>query len=54
MKKNISQRDIAKMLNINVSTVSRALKGLPGVSPALRQDIMRLAEKKAIDPIPLP
>ena len=50
MKKNISQRDIAKMLNINVSTVSRALKGLPGVSPALRQDIMRLAERKGYRP----
>lgn len=52
MKKNISQRDIAKMLNINVSTVSRALKGLPGVSPALRQDIMRLAERKGYRPNP--
>ena len=31
--KRISQRDIAKILGINVSTVSRALRGLDGVSP---------------------
>jgi len=52
MKKSVSQRDIAKMLNINVSTVSRALKGLPGVSPALRQEIMHLAERKGYRPNP--
>ncbi len=52
MKKNISQRDIAQMLGINVSTVSRALKGMPGVSPELRQEIMRLAEKKDYRPNP--
>ena len=52
IKKNISQRDIAKMLDVNVSTVSRALKGLPGVSPALRQEIVRLAENKGYRPNP--
>ena len=52
MKKNISQRDIAKLLNVNVSTVSRALKGLPGVSPDLRQKIVSLAEKKDYRPNP--
>ena len=52
MKKNISQRDIAQMLDINVSTVSRALKGLPGVSEELRQEIIRLAEMKGYRPNP--
>ena len=52
MKKNISQRDIARMLNVNVSTVSRALKGLPGVSPELRQEITQLAEQQGYRPNP--
>ena len=53
MKKNVSQRDIAQMLGINVSTVSRALKGLPGVSDDLRKKIMELAEEHAYHPNPL-
>ena len=52
MKKNISQRDIAKILDVNVSTISRALKGLPGVSSELRQEILRLAEMKGYRPNP--
>ena len=52
MKKNISQRDIAKILDVNVSTVSWALKGLPGVSSELRQEILRLAEMKGYRPNP--
>ena len=53
MKKSISQRDIARMLGINVSTVSRALKGLPGVSPDLQQKITQLAESHSYRPNPL-
>ena len=53
MTKNISQRDIARMLDINVSTVSRALKGLPGVSDELRKKITDLAEEHAYHPNPL-
>ena len=41
--KKISQRDIAKTLGVNVSTVSRALKGQKGVSEELRQEIERMA-----------
>lgn len=52
MKKNISQRDIARILGVNVSTVSRALKGLPGVSEELRLEIISLAEKKGYRPNP--
>ncbi len=52
MKKNISQRDIAKILNINVSTVSRALKGSAGVSAELRQKIINLAKEYGYRPNP--
>lgn len=41
--KKISQRDIAKTLGVNVSSVSRALKGQKGVSEELRQKIERMA-----------
>ena len=50
--KRISQRDIAKTLGINVSTVSRALRGLAGVSSDLRHEIMRFAEEQGYRPNP--
>ena len=53
MKKSISQRDIARLLGVNVSTVSRALKDLPGVSPELRQKISALAKDNGYRPNPL-
>lgn len=52
MKKRISQRDIAKILGINVSTVSRALKGQGGVSSALRERIVQLAHEQRYRPNP--
>ena len=50
--KRISQRDIAKMLGINVSTVSRALRGLDGVSPDLKEKIEQMAEERGYRPNP--
>ena len=50
--KRISQRDIARLLGVNVSTVSRALRGLDGVSPELRQKIEQLAETNGYRPNP--
>ena len=50
--KRISQRDIARQLGINVSTVSRALRGLDGVSPELKQQIEKLAEEGGYRPNP--
>ena len=50
--KRISQRDIARQLGINVSTVSRALRGLDGVSPELKKQIERLAEEGGYRPNP--
>ena len=52
LKKRVSQRDIAKILGINVSTVSRALKGQGGVSSALRQKIEQLAHEQRYRPNP--
>ena len=43
--KKISQRDIAKTLGVNVSSVSRALKGQKGVSEEMREKIIRLADE---------
>ena len=53
MKRSISQRDIARMLGINVSTVSRALKGVSGVSPELQKKIVELADNHGYRPNPL-
>lgn len=52
MEKRVSQRDIARRLGVNVSTVSRALNGLPGVSSELRQEIERLAMQQDYQPNP--
>lgn len=46
MKKGqVTIKDIAKELNISCSTVSRALKDFPGISPNTRQAVKELAEK---------
>ena len=50
--KRISQRDIAQRLGINVSTVSRALRGMDGVSHELRRQIEQLAEEQGYRPNP--
>jgi LacI family transcriptional regulator len=48
MRKTISQREIATMLDVNVSTVSRAINGQPGVSEDLRQKIVQLARQATL------
>lgn len=50
--KRISQRDIARQLGVNVSTVSRALRGLDGVSPELKKQIEQMAEERGYRPNP--
>lgn len=50
--KRISQRDIARQLGVNVSTVSRALRGLEGVSPQLKEQIEKLAREGGYRPNP--
>ncbi|MCF1716176.1 LacI family transcriptional regulator [Flavihumibacter sp. RY-1] len=46
----ITIKDIARKLNINPSTVSRALRDHPDVSASLRQEIKQLAEKMGYKP----
>ena len=50
--KRVSQREIANLLGVNVSTVSRALRGLEGVSSELRQQVLALAKEKGYRPNP--
>ena len=50
--KRISQRDIARQLGINVSTVSRALRGIDGVSQELKKKIEDIAAKGGYKPNP--
>lgn len=42
--KRITMKDLARQLGVNASTVSRALKNHPDISPALRARIQELAE----------
>ena len=51
-KKYISQQEIAKELGISVPSVCRALKGLPGVSDALRKRVQEMAKKMNYHPNP--
>ncbi|OEK03233.1 LacI family transcriptional regulator [Roseivirga sp. 4D4] len=41
----VTIKDIAKELNISCSTVSRALKDFPGISPTTRKAVVELADK---------
>lgn len=50
--KRLSQRDIARQLGVNVSTVSRALRGLQGVSPKLKEQIEQIATEGGYQPNP--
>lgn len=47
MKKSgqVTIKDIAKELNISCSTVSRALKDFPGISPTTKKAVIELADK---------
>lgn len=45
-KKRTSLKDIAEALNTSVSTVSRALKDHPDISPALKKQIQEMASER--------
>lgn len=52
-KKHISLKDLAKELKVSISTVSRALKNHPDISPELTKKIQQLAKNWNYTPNPL-
>ncbi|MCD6366563.1 MAG: LacI family DNA-binding transcriptional regulator [Bacteroidales bacterium] len=52
-KKHISLKDLAKELKVSISTVSRALKNHPDISPELTKKIKKLAADRNYTPNPL-
>ncbi len=51
-KRYVSQQEIARELGVSVPSVCRALKGLPGVSEALRKKIKEVADRMNYHPNP--
>ena len=52
-KRHVSLKDLAKELEVSISTVSRALKNHPDISPELTERIKKLAKEKNYTPNPL-
>lgn len=52
-RRHISLKDIARELNVSISTVSRALKDHPNISPELKDRVNKLAEEWDYRPNPL-
>ena len=52
-KRHISLKDLAKELGVSISTVSRALKNHPDISPEMTKKIKVLAEERNYTPNPL-
>ncbi|WP_346860977.1 LacI family DNA-binding transcriptional regulator [uncultured Draconibacterium sp.] len=52
-KRHISLKDLAKELDVSISTVSRALKNHPEISPELTKKIQALAAERNYTPNPL-
>lgn len=52
-KRHISLKDLAKELGVSISTVSRALKNHPDISPELTRKIQKLAKDWNYTPNPL-
>lgn len=52
-KRHISLKDLAQELGVSISTVSRALKNHPDISPEMTKKIQALAEERNYTPNPL-
>ena len=48
----VSIRDVARRLNLSITTVSRALDGYPDVSAVTRQEVIRVANEMGYSPNP--
>lgn len=44
-KKNVTLRELAKQLDLSVHTVSKALRGMPGMSEETRSEVIRRAQE---------
>lgn len=53
LSKSVTTRTLAQAAGVNVSTISRALRGAPGVSPAERERIRAIAKRLGYRPNPL-
>lgn len=52
-KRHVSLKDLARELNVSISTVSRALKDHPDISPGMRGKVKQLAASYHYSPNPL-
>jgi len=52
-KRHISLKDLARELGVSISTVSRALKDHPNISPEVKEQVNKLAEEWDYRPNPL-
>lgn len=52
-KRHISLKDLAEEIGVSISTVSRALKNHPDISPGLTQKIQKIAKERNYTPNPL-
>ena len=51
--RRITLRDVAREAGVSVATASRVLNGLPSVSPATREDVLRVLARLEFAPDPL-
>src|ERR1700712_4366847 len=47
--KNVTVRELAQAANVSIGTVSRALKGQPGLSEHTRAQVLRVAHELGYD-----
>lgn len=47
--KNVTIRELARAANVSIGTVSRALKGQPGLSEQTRAEVLRVAQEMGYD-----
>jgi DNA-binding LacI/PurR family transcriptional regulator len=48
-KRNVTVRELAKAAGVSIGTVSRALRGQPGLSAQTRADVLRVAQELGYD-----